>query len=381
MRVGISTEFLGVKSNGTATYSRTLLHGLAQLDGVDTFVPYISSPLAPALVPQAAHIQPQMVLPYNAYARLAVTLPLELLRRPVDLLHAQGWGPSWSPCPMVLTIHDIGWETFPNIYPKTLALRLSYQVRDSVRRAVHVVASSHYTADDLVRVYRVPRSKISVIYPATNPDISRVTDAATIADVRRRYGLPERYILYVGSVEPKKNVDRLIKAFAALVREQPVVQKLVIAGKPLWLAESILALPEQLGIESSVVFTGPVAQADLAALYSGADVFAFLGMYEGFGYPPLEAMACGTPVLVADRTSLPEVTGGAALLVDPDRERTVVDALARLLADAPLRARLREQGLQRASQFDILPHARAIADVYAAHARPKRLPQRAQRSQ
>ncbi|MBC8159734.1 MAG: glycosyltransferase family 4 protein [Roseiflexaceae bacterium] len=380
MRVGISAEFLGIKSNGTATYSRTLLRGLAQLDGVDTFVPYISSPLALPLIPHAAQVRPQMVLPYNAYARLALTLPLELVRRPVDILHAQGWGPVWSPCPMVLTVHDIGWESFPAIYPKALALRLSYQVRDSVKRAVHVIASSHYTADDLVRVYRVPRSKISVIYPATNPEISRVTDAAAIASVRARYGVPERYILYVGSVEPKKNVDQLIRAYAALSREQRLAQTLIIAGKPLWLSESILALPEQLGIPSSVLFTGPVAQEDLAALYSGADVFAFLGMYEGFGYPPLEAMACGTPALVADRTSLPEVTGGAALLVDPGHERAVVDGLARLLADADLRGRLREQGLQRASQFQILPHARAVAEVYAAHARAEHLPQRSQRT-
>jgi glycosyltransferase involved in cell wall biosynthesis len=365
MRVGISCEFMGLKRNGTATYSRNLLRGLAQLGGEHEFYPYLSSRDALPLVPEAAHMRPRIVYPYNAAVRLGLALPLELLRRPVDLLHAQGWGPFWSPCPMVLTVHDIGWERFPEIYPKALVLRLSYLVRASARRAIRIIASSHYTADDLVHLYQVPAEKIRVIYPATDPGISRVAEPAAIERARARYGIPNSYILYVGSIEPKKNVHRLIEAYAALRRAQQIEQTLVIGGKPLWLSQPILELPAKLGLEQHIIFTGPVRQEDLAALYSGADVFAFLGMYEGFGYPPLEAMACGTPVLAANRTSLPEVLGDAALLVDPDRQDDVVDGLARLLSDAELREQLRARGLDRAEQFQLVPHARQVLDVYA----------------
>ena len=365
MRVGISCEFMGIKRNGTATYSRNLLRGLAQLGGEHEFYPYLSARAALPLVPEAAHMRHRMVYPYNAAVRLGLTLPLELLRRRVDLLHAQGWGPFWSPCPMVLTVHDIGWERFPEIYPKALALRLSYLVRASARRATRIIASSQYTADDLKRLYQVPGEKIHVIYPATDPGIARVADTAAIERVRSHYGIPKRYILYVGSIEPKKNVHRLIEAYAALRRARQIEQPLVIAGKPLWLSQSILDLPAQLGLEQHVIFTGPVRQEDLAALYSGADIFAFLGMYEGFGYPPLEAMACGTPVLAANRTSLPEVLGDAALLVDPDRQDDVADGLARLLSDTELRQRLRTRGLRRAEQFQLVPHARQVLAVYA----------------
>ncbi|HEU5097562.1 MAG TPA: glycosyltransferase family 1 protein [Roseiflexaceae bacterium] len=364
IRIGISAEFMGAKRNGTATYSRNLLHGLAALHGEDQFYAYLSARSALPLLPEAGNIRPRMVYPYNAYLRLAAMLPLELLRRPVDVLHAQGWGPVWSPCPMVLTVHDIGWESFPEIYPKALALRLSYLVRSSARRAALIIASSRYTANDLQRIYQVPAEKIRVIYPSLSSDIARVEDPAAIEQARSRYGIPSRYILYVGSIEPKKNVHRLIQAYAALRRERQVEQPLVIAGRPLWLSQPILDLPAQLGIEGHVIFTGPARQEDLSALYSGADVFAFLGMYEGFGYPPLEAMACGTPVLAANRTSLPEVLGDAALLADPDREDDVAAGLARLLDDPELRAQLRARGLRRAEQFQLAPHACQVLEVY-----------------
>ncbi len=371
MQIGISCEFLGAKRNGTATYSRTLLRGLAELSGDNTYVPYLSTPDALALVTEAPHIRPRVVGPYNAYVRLGLTLPFELARRPVDLLHAQGWGPVWSPAPMLLTVHDIGWERFPHIYPKALAVRLSHQVRDSVRRAVHVIASSYHTANDLVEVYGTPRDKISVVYPALNPDLARVDDAEQVGATLARYGVQEPYILYVGSIEPKKNVHRLIEAYARLVQQESVEHTLVIAGRALWLSDPILELPARLGIAERVRFTGPLLQHDMAAFYSGASVFAFLGMYEGFGYPPLEALACGAPVLAANRTSLPEVLRDAAVLVDPDDLDDVADGLMRLISDHALRAALRARGATQCKHFQLETHAQQVDALYRACA-PRR---------
>jgi glycosyltransferase involved in cell wall biosynthesis len=364
MRVGISAEFIGIKQNGVATYAQTLLCGLAASGGAHEFVPYISSAKARSLIPRSPRLRPRMVYPYKSFVRLTLTLPFELVRHPVHLLHAQGWGPLWSPCPMVLTVHDIGWERHPEFYPKARALRLSRQVRASARRAVCIIASSQSTADDLVELYQIPPEKIRVVYPGMSSDIGMVSDASEIERVRGRYGIAGPYILYVGSIEPKKNVDRLIRSFAELRRQRDLPHKLVIGGTPLWLAEPSLRLPASLGLEQEVIFTGALPDADLSPLYSGADVFAFLGSYEGFGYPPLEAMACGAPVLAADRASLPEVVGDAGLLVNPFSLEDVVRGLARLIDDAGLRARLRQAGFDRARRFTAAAHGQEVVKVY-----------------
>jgi glycosyltransferase involved in cell wall biosynthesis len=266
---------------------------------------------------------------------------------------------------MVLTVHDIGWESFPQIYPRALALRLSVQVRASARRAARIIASSQYTASDLVDIYGVPQEKIRVVYPPLSPEFAPVADRAAVDAALAAYGVRGPYILYVGSIEPKKNVHRLIDAFAELKAARGIPHTLVVAGRPLWLAEESLRRPAERGVQDAVRFIGPARQEHLAALYSGAEAFAFLGMYEGFGYPPLEALACGAPVLAARRTSLPEVLGDAALLADPEDPHEVADGLWRLLSDAGLRGALRERGQARARLFDVARHARQVAEVYA----------------
>jgi glycosyltransferase involved in cell wall biosynthesis len=275
-------------------------------------------------------------------------------------------------------VHDLGWERHPEIYPWALRTRLSLLVRHSARRAVRVITPSHYTAEDVVRLYGIPERKIRVVYGALNTAFAPVHNPDERERVRRRYHLPDEYLLYVGSIEPKKNVHRLIEAFAALRRTYRVPHKLVIAGKSLWLSEPILKLPAELGIEHEVLFTGQVPDEDLAPLYTGATALAFLGMYEGFGYPPFEAMACGTPAIVANRTSLAELTGGAAVQVDPDQQHEVVAGLLRLLTDDALRDDLRQEGLRRLRDFQPAPLARQLIGVYeeclAGVPQPRRVP-------
>jgi glycosyltransferase involved in cell wall biosynthesis len=378
MRVGITAEFLGFRHNGLATYQRELLRGLAQLsDGPHHFYPYIATPAARQLVPVAAQLTPRLVPPYNAALRLYITLPAELMRRPVDVLHVAGlWGPPWSPCPTVASIHDLGWENVPDIYPPLRRWRLSLMVRMTAHHATRIIAPSHYTAADLQRIYKVPPDKIRVIYPGF--DAERLAAGATPAEaarVRRHYGLDGPFLLYVGSIEPKKNVDKLIRAYATLRRECGIPHKLVIAGKPLWLAQQTLDLPRVLGVEPEVRFLGQVPDADLPGLYTAATVSAYLGSYEGFGFPPLEAMACGAPSLVANRTSLPEVVGDAARLVDPLAPEQVVRGLYDLLSSDALRAELSARGRARASQFpatDLARHVIAVYEESLATAHPAR---------
>lgn len=363
MRVGISAEFLGVKRGGTTTYTQTLLLGLAE-QHQHHFFPYLATAAAFDLVPSAPNLEPRLVAPYSAAIRLTTTLPIELLSRPVDLLHAQGWAPPWTPCPVVLTVHDLSWETEPTVYPALLRWRLRWLVWANVRRARRIIASSHQTALDLQGFYGCPAEKIRVIPCAVDPAWQPVDDPARRAAAQRRYGINGPYLLYVGGIEPRKGVDRLIRAYAALRRRHDQLPQLVIAGTPQRRSESILALPAALGIEHEVIFTGPVATDDLAPLYSGAELFAFLGLYEGFGLPPIEAMACGTPVVAADRAALPEVVGEAGLLVDPGDEGAIVTALERLLAEPALRSQLRQAGRRRAQQFQPGPLAQRVVAVY-----------------
>lgn len=366
MKVGISAEFLGTKMNGTATYTSNLLRGLAGIEGdQNTYRVYVSSSHAYRLIPGSDRLIPRRVRPYSAWIRLPITLPGELLLHPVDVLHAQGWAPPWSPCPLVTTIHDLSWESNPQIVGTALRWRLSVLVRRSAERSERVIASSMHTANDLMRIYGVPREKIETIHPAFDPSVmSHAWSAGERSRVRERYALPSPYVLYVGSIEPRKNVDALIRAFAALKLEKTIPHSLVIAGRPLRFAEATLQLPTVLGVERDIRFLGPVPEDDLGGLYGGAAAFAFLGSCEGWGYPPLEAMASGVPTMVANKTSLPEVVGDAALLVDPFDDVGVREALLRLLEDEGLRSELRIRGLARAGQFDPLATSKRVVAVY-----------------
>lgn len=365
MRIGISCEFISTKKNGTATYSVNLLKGLAGLHGGEhEFVVYISSEEARSLVPQAENIIPRMVLPYNAWARIPFTLPAELVRRPVDLLHMQNWVSPWIPCPLVVTTHDIVWEIHPEMFPFILGTRVRWLSRLAARRAIRVITVSEYSAGDIKRVYKVPADNIRVIPVPIDQDMVAVEDPEELARVHNRYGISGPYILFVGSIEPRKNVDKLIEAYATLKREHDVPHKLVLAGEPVYLCQHVLEMPKQLGIEHDVIFTGRFPDEDGPALFTSASVFAFIGSYEGFGIPPLEAMSRGVPVLAANRTSLPEVMGDAALIVAPDKHEEVVRGLADLLTNEGLRNDLRERGYKRVKVFDPVDIARRVVDVY-----------------
>jgi glycosyltransferase involved in cell wall biosynthesis len=364
MRIGISAEFIGAVSCGMATYTQNLLHGLAELETGHRFFPYLSVPDGLARMPTAGHVVLRLVRPYNAWVRMPLTLPAELLRRPVDLFHATpGWAPPWCPAPIVATIHDIAFETAsPQTYTVAMRWRLRWLVRSTVRRALRLICPSQATARDLERLYHVPADKIRVIHNPLERSMAPVTNQLEVERVRSRYGLSGPYILYLGMVEPKKNVDRLMHAYTSLRRERGIPHRLVLAGRAGWMSGPILDLAARLAPDVRVL--GEVPQADVPALYTAADAFAFLSTAEGFGYPPLEAMACGCPVLAGQGGSLPEILGDAAVLVDPQQPARVDEGLARLLDDKDLRARLRSRGLERARAFGLAATASRVLSVY-----------------
>jgi glycosyltransferase involved in cell wall biosynthesis len=250
----------------------------------------------------------------------------------------------------VVTIHDLGYLTFPQTHPRLARLYLDVSTQWSVRAAAHVMADSRVTQDDVVRHYHTPPEKITVAYPGRDENLRRVDNVPVVEAVKHHYGIQGEYFLYLGTLQPRKNLLRLVRAFAS-VKLQISNFKLVLAGGKGWLYDEILAEVKRLGLEGHTVLTGRVTEDDKAALLSGAMALVFPSLYEGFGLPVIEAMQCGAPVVCSNTSSLPEAAGSAALLVDPLDIDALARAMLRLVEDADLRRTLVERGHVQACKF------------------------------
>ncbi|MGD0765405.1 MAG: glycosyltransferase family 1 protein [Dehalococcoidia bacterium] len=235
--------------------------------------------------------------------------------------------------------------------------------RATAKVADRLICPSEAVKDDIVRLLHVSPNKVRAIAEAASPAFRPIEDRAALERFLLKNLLPERYVLSVGSLEPGKNRATLLKAFAKL-RQQGIEHKLVVTGQRAWKYQADFQLAEQLGLKGEVIFTGYVSSEDMPALYSAADLFVFPSLYEGFGLPVLEAMACGVPVVASNVSAVPEVAGDAALLIDPRDPDLLSDSMARVLKDDRLRATLRRRGLERAAQFSWEKAARETIEVY-----------------
>ncbi|MBI5565095.1 MAG: glycosyltransferase family 4 protein [Chloroflexi bacterium] len=267
----------------------------------------------------------------------------------------------------VFTLHDLIFQFDPDSH-KPLNIAFLKTLMPRFLRAAHaIIAVSECSKRDAVRLYHIPPDKIRVIYEGVDPHFAPVTDQAKLSAVRAKYNLPDRFIVHVGTIEPRKNLPLLFDVIAQARAQSD--QQLVVAGKLGWLTEPILAKVKELGLEDRVTFTGFVADEDLPALISSATLLAMPSKYEGFGLPVLEAMACGTPVIASNASSLPEVGGAAALYARPNDPASWAQLIDRVWGEAELQASLREKGLKQAAQFKWATMARETAEVYRAVSR------------
>lgn len=370
MRIALDALPLQVRSAGIAVYVESLARALAAahpdieltLFGIAGWgrraapptpwpanVRWLRSPLYP----------PIMGAPLLQMPRF---LPLEAAVRCADLFHATNYtAPRTRRTPLVLTVHDLALLRFPELGTRALQ-HLVGRARETTAAARFVIADSGSTARDLRELLAVPAEKIRVVYPGCAPHF-RPQAEADCAAALRRYDITRPYILHVGTLEPRKNLVRLLHAYRRIAppADAPL---LVLAGENGWGAGAVRAAVAELGLGDRVRLTGAVAAADLPALYSAAAAFAYPSLYEGFGLPALEAMACGAPVVTSDVASLPELVGDAALRVDPRDEAALAGALARVLADAGLRESLRARGPARARTFTWERCAYETMEVY-----------------
>jgi glycosyltransferase involved in cell wall biosynthesis len=294
--------------------------------------------------------------------------PILLLRdRPAALLCPLNVVPLLARQPSVVTVHDLAFLRYPDRFKASRQRYLATLARLSVRRAAHVVAVSEWTRREVIALLDVPPRKVTTI-PNGRDERLGPLPPKQIAAFRRAHDLPERFVLFVGTLEPRKNLPALLRAYAA-VRPSLGIPLVVVGGKG-WLYDPIFAVVEELGLRDDVRFAGFVPQEDLASWYNAATVLVYPSLYEGFGFPPLEAMQCGTPVITSNTTSLPEVVAKAALTVDPADETALSEALQAIVHDAALRADLRERGLEQARMFSWDRAAQQTRAVLHSVARP-----------
>jgi glycosyltransferase involved in cell wall biosynthesis len=363
MLIGIdASRATAARRTGTENYSLHLICGVLAHGRRHRFRLYFNQSPPPDLLPSTAEWR---IMPFP---RLWTHLRLswEMLREPPDLLFVPSHVlPLIHPPCSVVTVHDLGYHYYPQAHTLFQNVYLRWSTRYNARRAKRVLADSRATRRDLIELYRISEKKVDVVYPGRDETLAPVTDPSVLAAVRARYGLSDAYLLYVGTLHPRKNLVRLVDAFARLVRSQdsalpePVAQRttrtsrlqLVLAGQKGWLYDEVLAAVRKQGLTDRVVLTGYVPDVDLPALLSGAHAFVFPSLYEGFGFPVLEAMACGTPVICSNASSLPEVAGEAALLVDPLDVEALTGALVRITTDSQLRGTLIERGFRQVERF------------------------------
>lgn len=264
--------------------------------------------------------------------------------------------------PSVLTVHDLIFRRLPGHHRRLNRWYLNLTLPLYCRRAAHIIAVSEQTRRDVVSAYGIPPEKVTVIYEAADSRF-RVQPPETVARARDRHHLPERYLLFVGTIEPRKNLVRLLAAFERLHAEG-LTDALVIVGRRGWLTGDFDAALERSAAKAAVLFPGFVPDEDLPAIYAGAQALAMPSLYEGFGLPVLEAMACGTPVACSNHSSLPEIAGDAALLFDPTEVDDISNVLSRILRDANMRAHLRDAGLRQAGRFSWERTAQETLAVY-----------------
>jgi glycosyltransferase involved in cell wall biosynthesis len=361
MLIALDCRTVTAPKTGDRTYVLNLSRALAKVDPENEYLLYTWD--ATTLT---QHPNPRfhaIVLPAAPrWTWTPLAFPRDLARRKADAAHVQYLVPPVAPCPVVTTIHDVAFRRFPELFPLKHRLLLNALVPLAARQAAAIITGSEATKRDLTELMGVDPERITVTPYAADASYRPMDREEARRAVQARFGIRGPYVLSVGVIQPRKNLARLVRAFNRIADRVP--HRLVLVGKEGWANEELRAAVARSPEGRAPVFTGYVADADLPVLYAGADLFTYPSIYEGFGLPPLEAMACGTPVLTAGTSSLPEVVGEAGVTVDPLDEAAIARAMVALLDDEGRRSELAAAGVRRAAEFTWERTARETVTVY-----------------
>lgn len=364
MIIGLDAHTIGSNLGGNETYAYNLFLALASVDQRNEYRLYFTRDSEKLRTLAAApNFSLVPIRPHTPYLRIPFALPLELARRPVDVLHVQYVPPPFTRTPLVVMIHDLAVLHSRAFFTRREHWRNRILLPWAARKAARVLTGSEWCREDIERTLGVPASKVVVTYHGIDARFRPVA-AGTTGAVLARYGITRPYLLSVGNIQPRKNLRGVLDAFVTLKKEHGLPHRLVVVGKRAWLFGDVFERVRELGLESDVTFTGYVPDDDLPAIYSGAEVLVYPSFFEGFGLPPLEAMACGVPVVASREPSFPEILGDAALLADPADPSDIARLVLAALSDRVLRAGLIEKGIARASRYTWEKSARRTLAVF-----------------
>ena len=365
MRIGFDAHMIGAHYGGNTTYAANLCRALAEVcpEDAELLLYVTKSASAQAVRDLHPRLQPVKIADVPPPLRIACMLPLRLKRDGVEVIQVQYFRPPYCPCPSVTAVHDLSFEYHPEFFNRIQRTYLKAFVPWSARRTDAVVTVSQYSKDDICKRYGVSPERVFVTHIGCGPEFMPIEDRSRLESTRQRLGLPERYVLFVSNIQPRKNLVGLMEAVSRLGAQHDDV-KLVVVGKKQLGYETVERHMVELGLESRTMFVGFMSDERVADLYNMARVFVYPSFFEGFGLPPLEAMACGTPVVASNTTSIPEVTGEAAILVDPHDSDAIAEGIRSVLEKPGLAARLSRAGLEQAKTFSWQRAARENYEVY-----------------
>lgn len=363
MRIGIDARLVYYSRAGIGQYIQGLVLGLSKIDKQNEYVLLQSRKDQTILIEQANFSKKSLWTPSHHGLEQRI-LPFEITPLRLDILHSPDFIPPFRrDYRSVITVHDLAFILYPHFLTQESALYYG-QIDRAVRHADHIIADSLSTKRDIISFLGVPESKITVVYAAADDVYRSISDQQSLTGIQLKYGIDRPFMLFVSTIEPRKNLPTLLRAYRQLLDHYKLEVSLVVAGQRGWFCGEVFAVAESLNLNGDLLFLGHVPTDDLVLLYNAARVHVHPSFYEGFGLSPLEAMSCGTPTIVSNVSSLPEVVGDASLLISPEDVEGWTVAMWRMLTDDSLRSELVEKGLKRAQLFSWEKAAKETVRLY-----------------
>lgn len=364
LRIGIDARPIQGSFTGDATYWRGLVDGLSRFETFDDIIVYLDADLPEPEIMPSGYVRVRYLSAVNWRAWTAWAFPQALREDKVQVAHVQYGIPPLLPCPVITTVHDVSFKRHPEFFRLKDRLILDTGMKHLAKNAARILTVSEYSRKEMLELYNIPYEKIAVVYLGVDKQYKPMDRGAAQELVRTKYGIRAPFIVTVSVIQPRKNIQGLLEGFAKLKGIQHVEHKLVIVGKYGWKEHHLSRRIRDLDLTSDVIFTGYVPYEDLPAFYNAADLFVYPSVYEGFGLPPLEAMACGAPVITGNRSSLPEVVDEAGIMVDPYDSGAFAVAMSNVLSSEALRAEMSNWGLAQSRKFSWDEMARHVLSIY-----------------
>jgi len=367
MKVAIDLITITGKNAGLQSYAKQLVEGIAKVDKSNEYVLLINSKAKELFSIKQSNFKNIFINTPKRFIGVweQIYFPFVQFLKRVDLLHSPVSAiPILAPCKTVLTVHDLTFK----IYPKTMQwwdrFYWDFFIYQGIKRTTRIITDSIHTKKELIKYYNISENKILVIPLCCSSEFYISSNNLSLNRIKQKYNINRPYILFVGTLEPRKNISALLKAFCIAKQKGNFKHSLVITGRKGWLYDDIFRIIKELKIENDVMFTGFIPDEDLPSLYHGADLFVYPSLYEGFGLPVLEAMACGIPVITSNSSSLPEVVGDAGILVDPQDVEGLARVILKVLSNKALSDELAHKGKLQAQWFTAERMARETIRVY-----------------